>query len=463
MIMIRLFSFSILQLFSFSMIWAQPSYMIESLPLNKSYTNEIFAVSCENGVIFCSDRRTQVLVSRVDSFNHPLFQLFYVSKKDSAKWGIPQLLSKSLPVKAHYASCTLSADGKEMYFASNDETGQRIYTAKKSGDEWKNIKPFTHNRSKFTTTHPSLSRDGKRLFFASDMPGGFGGFDIYVCEWSPRGGWGTPKNLGPNVNTSGNELYPFIQENGELFFSSSAHGSMGGLDIFSVREVGGVWGTPQQMEEPVNSTGDDISYTAAAADGTTGYFASNRDGKNFNIYSFKSLFPSFADCREQEENSYTYIFEETMASGLDTTFLRLMWDMGDGTVKYGEYVKHTYASTGQYDIYINVVDSLTGEIEHQVAEYTLDVLDEEQPYITVGETLKAGTSLSFDASKTNLPDLDIEEYYWMFGDGTRTKGLYAVHVYAVPGVYRLHLGVIGKSKYTGNREKICVYREIVVE
>ena len=441
---------------------AQSDYTVAPLTLNSRFTNEIFAVPYKNGVIYCSDRRTNVLINRVDTADNPLFHLYFAPAKDSIKWSIPRLLSKNIPLNTHQGPCTVSANGQELYFTANNETGQRIYSARNSGDEWINIQPFTHNRPNYTTTHPSLSPDGKRLFFASDRPGGYGGFDIYVCEWT-LSGWGTPKNLGPEVNTAEDELYPFIQGNGVLYFSSSAHNSMGGMDIFSVRETDGKWGLRQRLEEPVNSTGDDISYTAADADGTSGYIVSNRNGQNFDIFSFKSLFPVFTECQEQEENDYTYRISEQGAMKTDTTTLKLIWEMGDGTTRYGEEFWHTFPSTGQYDIYLNVLDTLTGEFSEHVKHYLLDVLDEEQPYITVGETVVAGVPVPFDASKTCLPELDIEEYYWMFGDGGRDKGERVEHVFAGPGVYRVQLGVTGKSIYTEEPAKVCTFLEITVK
>ena len=445
-----------------SELWGQPNYLIEPLSLNTGYTNEIFAISSENGIIFCSNRRTHVLINRVDSTDNSLYYLFYAPEKESAKWGVPHLLSKNIPIKAHQGPCSLSADGQELYFTANDETGQRIYSARKSEMNWINVRPFAHNNPNYTTTHPSLSPDGKRLFFASDMPDGFGGFDIYVCEWTPRG-WGPPKNLGPGVNTPANEVHPFIQGNGELHFSSTAHGSMGGMDIFSVREINGEWGLLQRMEEPINSTGDDLSYTSSDADGTTGFIASNRDGKSFDLFSFKSLFPVFSDCQEQEENDYTYEIFDPNAVGLDTATLRYVWNLGDGTIKHGEVVEHTYASTGQYIATLNVVDTLTLEETKNVAQIMVNVLDIEQPYITVRETIDAGKSVTFDATKTYLPELDIEGYYWMFGDGTRAKGERTEHTFSVPGVYKVQLGVIGKSKLTGGQIKVCSFLEITVQ
>ena len=451
------------KLFIYSAILlAQPNYVVEDLKLNKSNNNEIFAFPHQNGVIFISDRRANILVNRVDTANNSLFHIYYAQKKDSVTWGFSSLLSKNIPINAHIGTCTVSSDGREIYFAASNETGQRIYSARKSGHEWTNVQPFIYSKPSYVTTHPSLSRDGKRLFFASDMQGGYGGFDIYVCERTNRG-WGPPKNLGPSVNTAENELYPFIQENDVLFFSSTAHGSMGGLDIFSAREVDGEWGFVKQMEEPINSIYHDISYTSANADGTNGYFASNRTGKAFDIFSFKSIFPVFSNCQEQIENDYTYILSEDTSIAADSSTLKLMWDMGNGIKKYGDEIEYTFPSTGTYSIHLSVIDTLTSEITEQVAQYEIEVLDEEQPYMSVSDAKIAKKPVSFDASKTYLPEMNIEEYYWIFGDGTHKKGISAEHVFDIPGMYKVQLGVIGKSKHTGQSQKICVFHEIKVE
>ena len=447
-------------LFLCAKICAQTNYVVEPFSLNNSYSNEIFSLSVRNGVIFISDRRTNVLVNRRDPSNDPLFHLYFVSM-DGSQFGSPQSLSNSIPVNAHHGTCTVSADGNEMFFAANDATGQRIYSARWSGSEWVGIQPFAHNRPGFTTTNPSLSRDGTRLFFASDMPGGYGGFDIYVSERTIRG-WEAPRNLGPEINTSGNELYPFIQGNGELYFSSTEHGSMGGLDIFSAREINGAWGAVQRKEEPINSTADDISYTASDAYGTNGFFASNRNDDTFNVYSFDMLFPVFSECTEMEENYYTYILREGGLASETETFM-FVWEMGDGTTRYGEEIWHTFPAVGQYEIQLSVLDTITNEISNSVS-YILDVLDFEQPYITVPEIIEAGVSVSLDASETFLPDFEIDDYYWFLGDGTRKMGIITEHTYSAPGTYRIQLGVIGRPKSGNIREqvKICVYRDITV-
>jgi plastocyanin len=448
--------------FTVQTLSAQPFYEVAPLPFNTSYADEAAAVPYADGLIYCSNRQINTLVNKIDINNQPLYYFYFVPKKDSLKWDAPHPLSKDMAINANSGPCSVSADGNVIYYTLNNREVNGIFTAHKAGDKWTDVRPFKYNSPDYTTAHPSLSRDGGRLFFASDMPGGYGGFDIYCCEWTPDG-WGTPKNLGTQVNTPENELYPFIQTNGTLYFSSRAHQPAGGLDIFCVREINGKWELRHHLEAPVNSEYDDFAYVATDAEGTEGYFSSNRNGKNIDVFSFLSLFPTFTECNPQEENNYAYEFFDPGAEQPDTLTFIYQWDLGDGTVKQGKTVEHTFASPGHYIIRLNAIDSLTGEVAKNVATYDdFHVLDIEQPFITADETVEAGTPLSLDASKTYLPELDIREYYWMPGDGTRLRGKHAEHVFTAPGTYRICLGVIGISKETGEEKKVCAFRELVV-
>ncbi|MDR2036784.1 MAG: PKD domain-containing protein [Bacteroidales bacterium] len=441
-------------------VWAQ-SYEVTPLSINTSYADEVAAVPVGNDLIYCSNRNQNVLISRTDKHNEYLFHLYIVHRTDSSKWSAPQILYKDLVPHAHQGPGSISADGNTLYFTVNSKSGNGIFITQREGNSWVNVRPFVHNHPDYKMAHPSLSRDGLRLFFASDMPGGLGGFDIYYCDWTPTG-WGSPKNLGPDVNTPDDELYPFIQANGILYFSSRGHQSMGGLDIFSVRELNDQWGMRQQLEAPVNSESDDFAYSASDEDGLDGYFSSNRNGKTIDIFSFRSLFPVFYECNKQEENDYTYEFFDERAISLDTTTFYYEWDLGDGTVKKGEIVEHTYLSPGTYTVQLNIKDSLTGEFENRAADYLMEVLDIEQPYITTNNSVKAGEPLLLDASKTYLPEIEIDEYYWILGDGNQTKGEHITHTYTAPGTYQIRLGITGIHKTTGEKVKLCSYREIMV-
>ncbi len=152
----------------------------------------------------------------------------------------------------------------------------KIFIGKKENDDWKLTGPFLYNSNEYSVGHPSIYKDGSVLYFASDMPGGYGKSDIYFSVFS-NGQWSKPFNLGPKINTEGNEFFPFISNDGVLYFASDGHGGLGGLDIyFSVPERG-VFSSIENMGYPVNSSKDDFGL-ALDSTGVKGYFASNRPG-----------------------------------------------------------------------------------------------------------------------------------------------------------------------------------------
>jgi outer membrane protein OmpA-like peptidoglycan-associated protein len=152
-----------------------------------------------------------------------------------------------------------------------------LYSGILSKNKGKDIAPLSLNNNLYSVGHPSISRDGKSLYFASDKPGGHGGTDIYSCTLNSDGSWSEPVNLGKEVNTAFDEKFPFIADDGTLYFASNAPGGVGGLDIYKTRLVDGKWTRPENLGMPVNSKDDDFSFIIDAA-GKSGYFASNRAG-----------------------------------------------------------------------------------------------------------------------------------------------------------------------------------------
>jgi outer membrane protein OmpA-like peptidoglycan-associated protein len=172
--------------------------------------------------------------------------------------------------------------------ADNFRTNKlKIYWATKNG-VWSKAEPFFLNSDAFSVGHPSLSPDGKTLYFISDMPGGFGGTDIYRCEWK-NGQWSNPKNLGASVNSFGNEMFPNIN-GGKLYFSSDGWPGFGGLDIFCSTLDNGIWSNPENLGLPMNSSFDDFSLVLDKH-GKKGFFSSNRPGGvgYDDIYACKQL------------------------------------------------------------------------------------------------------------------------------------------------------------------------------
>ena len=163
-----------------------------------------------------------------------------------------------------------------------------IYSAHYQNGRWLDVKPFEYNKpTEYSVGHPAISPDGKVLYFASDMPGGYGETDIYYCSKQADGKWGVPKNAGSLVNTEGEESYPYVDSTGTLYFSSDGHIGMGGLDIFSAEGSKDEWEQPVNLKYPINSPKDDFSVYFTIS-GKSGYFSSNRDGGkgNDDIYYF---------------------------------------------------------------------------------------------------------------------------------------------------------------------------------
>ena len=185
------------------------------------------------------------------------------------------------------------SDYKELYY-TRCETGKRekkgcvIMYSKKTGDSWSEPKNIGILPDSLVAAHPALTSDGTTLYFVSDMPGGFGGKDIWKST-RPAGGdvWSKPVNPGPDINTSGNELFPFIREDGNLYFSSDGLIGMGGLDIFkAVPQPDGSW-VVTNMKSPINSSSDDFGITFENGN-ERGIFSSTRKGRgNDDLYSFE--------------------------------------------------------------------------------------------------------------------------------------------------------------------------------
>jgi outer membrane protein OmpA-like peptidoglycan-associated protein len=258
----------------------------------------------KDGIVFASERDKGVMSKRTHSWTgQPFLNLYFVPVKGcgtEVTYGRPEPFSTDINSKFHDAVVTFNKEQTQIYFTRNnfshgksatDDQGVmklKIYTAKKTGKNgWANEESLPFNSDEYSCAHPTLSADGSKLYFASDMPGGFGGMDLYVSELE-GGKWGPATNLGPGVNTEGHELFPFIHQSGRLYFASDGHMGLGGMDIIYVDDKGnGAWSTPENVGAPINSSDDDFCYNVNE-DGTCGFFSSDRAGGagRDDIYSF---------------------------------------------------------------------------------------------------------------------------------------------------------------------------------
>ena len=231
-----------------------------------------------------------------DAWTGQSFSDLYLTALDrKGTWSTPVSVGENVNTAYNEGAACENEKCNELYFtrcgvAKKKQLGCQIYLAKKKGTTWDvpELVPITKD-STISVGHPSLSADELTLYFSADSAmGGYGGKDIWMVTRSKKTKpWDKPVNLGPNVNTSGNELYPYIREDGALYFSSDGWPGMGGLDIFKVEKVGDSWGKPVNMKSPINSAGDDFGIIF---EGKTekGYLSSNRKGGkgSDDIYSF---------------------------------------------------------------------------------------------------------------------------------------------------------------------------------
>jgi len=327
-------------------------------------------------------------------------------------------------------------------------------------NKFANITPFEYNSSQYSNTTPALSPDGRRLYFASDRPGGFGGADLWYCELS-NGEWGNPVNLGPTINTKGNESYPFVSESGILYFASDGWKGFGKKDIFyTLEKEEGDWIPPVHMDELINSKEDDFGLITDQ-NGNQGYFSSNRESSD-NIYRFTADMPSFYECDSLKKNFYCYLFYDEGAMEIDSLPLRYEWNFGDGEKVMSKEAEHCFPGPGKYTVELNIIDNNTGNTFFTQTSYELEITDQVQPFISSDDAFVRSRNMHFSGLNSNLPQLDISEYYWDFGDGSFTRGAEVDHIYQKQGTYRVMLGVTGAPDSTGFIQKECVYKMVQV-
>lgn len=245
----------------------------------------------DNNFYFSSARNTS---RRNNGWNEEPYLDIYKATYNANGTISDALAVESLNTKWHDGPVSITKDGTTIYYGSESFNEKEyvkdkekkakfgkifLYKASKEGDKWGNIKPLPFNNKEFSVRNPSISKDGKTLYFSSNMPGGFGGEDIWKVSVNGDE-FGTPENLGAKVNTEANESFPFVTDENVLFFSSNGKTGFGGLDVFMMDLNKGT--NPINVGEPVNTSKDDFAFTFNSAK-KVGFFSSNRDGVD-NIY-----------------------------------------------------------------------------------------------------------------------------------------------------------------------------------
>ncbi|HET8858949.1 OmpA family protein [Marivirga sp.] len=275
-------------------------------PVNYSITNVGTAINSESwdfAPVVNADETIMIFTSRrgpdQGNLNENVFddnfyyEDIFISKKSGGEWQPAENIGPVVNTKYHDSNFGFSPDGETLYIYSDEGNGDIYFTNNLSEDTWSEPIALSDNinSSGYSEKSVSQSADGSTLFFSSNRPGGYGGFDIYYSTKNRKDEWGPSKNLGQVINTEGDEDGSFIQYDGKtLYFSSNGHSGMGGYDIFKAEydSASNEWSNPENLGYPLNSPDDDI-YLVMTKDGKTGYYSTVREeGMGFtDIYRVK--------------------------------------------------------------------------------------------------------------------------------------------------------------------------------
>jgi peptidoglycan-associated lipoprotein len=348
-------------------------YKIENMKDINSYSNDYaasYAGVRDNEIYFTSSRKGSTGKKKsaiTGEYNADIFRSSYNLQK--VRWDKPQLVDDQMIINTmnEEGAASFNAAGNMMYFTrckydKSEEHSAEIYTATQLSGIWGDPQKVKIGNDSLMAAHPSLSADGNTLYFVSDRPGGYGGKDIWFTEKKKGETWGKPVNAGPEINTSGDEMFPFIRQNGTLYFSSNGHIGMGGLDIYKAqKEADGKW-VVENMKAPINSTGDDFAISFYQNE-ERGLFSSNREGSHKDdIYSFL-LLPKVYEIEGD-------IFNKENGARISDAIVKLIGT--DGTM-----LKMT-AENGKFSF------KLKPEVEYIVAAYRKGFLNTKTVASTVG-------------------------------------------------------------------------------
>lgn len=294
----------------------QELYIIENIkPVNSLSNDVVVQILPENKTSICiSSSRETIPDKNLNPATGQKYSGFFTAKFDTAKqnWSVPELLKEPTSINSSDEEKFLNFDQNKnlIVFERSVEQDQKpafsqlFFILKKDG-QWTNPTPVSFSTDGFDYSCPMITEDGKLLWFASNRTGGSGGFDIWTSKISESGVFADPENAGTEINTPGNEKYPFPKPNEYFYFSSDFHPGIGGYDIFSAQKISGKWKV-EQMPPPINSPGDDISIQFSG-NREKGFFSSNRKGsKGMDIYSFflpPKLFQCFGHIHDSETDS----------------------------------------------------------------------------------------------------------------------------------------------------------------
>jgi hypothetical protein len=438
-----------------------------------SPANEMCPFISGNTLYFSADRRQASGITYSGKNGEGNFyDVFTAEKTDSVNFSKPSVSGKwssvfndgPLCINERGDAALITSNQKSYGFmVKNQEQAQplKLFYASAKDNKWSAPELIPFCKGPYSYCHGTFCENAAAVVFASDLPGGFGGMDLYISELI-NNEWTTPRNLGKKINSAANELFPFVAKNGMLYFSSDKPGGLGGLDLYSImlKDSSGAEVVP--LEAPVNSALDDFGIWTDE-EGASGYLSSNRNnGKQDDLFYFYRIMPHFEkEIVAKTRFCYTF-FEEASVTASDTSGLEYEWDFGKGEKRKGLEVQHCFDKPGTYPVQLNIIDRSSGELFYNDVSYDFVVEEPKQINIICPDTLEESSPTAIDASTSVIAGYTIKKYYWTFDDGWYSLGMQARHKYLNRGLHKIKLGVLAVNDSTGKEATFYSEKTVIV-
>ncbi|MDO9261842.1 MAG: OmpA family protein [Flavobacteriaceae bacterium] len=336
----QLLLFSIFVFIGSLMAQSNKTYKIKNIDVNTKYSDFGASFYGDYKLIYTSAKRGLGNNAAIWNENkQPFLDLYLADVNPNGEISDSKRLSEIINSKFHEGTVAVSSDLRTIYFTRDNyfknkklkdqknyvNLGIYVSHLDNKGD-WSSIESLPFNNKDYSCGHPSLSSDGKRLYFSSDMPGGYGKTDLYYVEIKSDGNYGLPVNLGKIINSAGHDKFPFIGDDNTLYFSSDGRKGLGKLDVYAISLNNGNKLEPYHIEAPINSSADDFAFVIDFTN-NKGYFSSNREGGkgDDDIYFFEAN-QILADCNQKVHGK---VFEYNKKTNLAGTEIVLYDENGD--------------------------------------------------------------------------------------------------------------------------------------
>lgn len=442
-----------------------PHHKIVSLASNTT-SCEYAPVMFLGGLIFSSTKRAVQLGLEFRDEIGEYFSNLYITE-DGKNSKLVKNMGANWHYRFHELPMQVDAEGNLWFIRytlmeEKNEKVSEVFKMKKEKGKWKKPEPQIVFRE-FRMHSFCMDQTGNRMIFSREVKSKTTHFDLFEVTRKQDGNWGDPVPLGPNINSPGNEVYPFLSPNGRLYFSSDGHAGFGGLDMYFSYKENDQWIFPKNLGLPFNSNGEDYGYVSDAMD-TLGYFVSNRmhGGFDDDIYQFSQAPLDPPPCEQVDDQICARISIDSLQAQQGGYYRAFVWTFNMKDSLVGDTVEYCQNSAGDVFVTVFVWDSIEGKPVSAITKQVIYFDYYDRVWFPMSDTLVWGDTLQLDATQCTFNDLHISEVEWVVSPGKRVLEEKTSYVFEEPGAYEVRCYVRGENENTGSKAVYCGYRVLTV-